>query len=168
MISRKDLAEAFPGRPRLQRQFEEQSKQVDAATTGLETTATATEKLQDASVLVLAPNSAFTNERQLVLGQGLSGSDDGNTLTVRTNKTVPKVNGGFEVNLVTSGTCVLVLPLSGTLATIANPETLSNKTLAAPKLSGLGNYADDTAAAGGGVPVMGMYRNGSVLCVRIS
>lgn len=35
-------------------------------------------------------------------------------------------------------------------------------------LSGLANYANDTAAATGGVPVGGMYRNGSVLMVRVS
>ena len=32
----------------------------------------------------------------------------------------------------------------------------------------LGDYADDTAAAAGGVPVNGLYRNGSVLMVRVS
>lgn len=33
---------------------------------------------------------------------------------------------------------------------------------------GLGNYANDAAAAAGGVPVKGMYRNGSVLMVRVA
>lgn len=32
----------------------------------------------------------------------------------------------------------------------------------------LGNYVDDAAAAAGGVPVNGLYRNGSVLMVRVS
>lgn len=31
----------------------------------------------------------------------------------------------------------------------------------------LGNYANDAAAAAGGVPVNGIYRNGSVLMVRV-
>lgn len=35
-------------------------------------------------------------------------------------------------------------------------------------LSGLQNFADDAAAATGGVKVGGMYRNGSVLMVRVS
>lgn len=35
-------------------------------------------------------------------------------------------------------------------------------------LGGLGNYANDVAAAAGGVAVGGMYRNGSVLMVRVS
>ncbi len=40
--------------------------------------------------------------------------------------------------------------------------------IAAGSLAGLNDAADDTAAAGLGVPVGGMYRNGSVLRVRIS
>ena len=35
-------------------------------------------------------------------------------------------------------------------------------------LAGLPNFANDAAAATGGVPVGGMYRNGSVLMVRVS
>ncbi len=31
----------------------------------------------------------------------------------------------------------------------------------------LGNYANDAAAAGGGVPVGGVYRNGSVMMIRV-
>jgi hypothetical protein len=31
----------------------------------------------------------------------------------------------------------------------------------------LGNYVNDAAAAAGGVPVNGIYRNGSVLMVRV-
>lgn len=32
----------------------------------------------------------------------------------------------------------------------------------------LGDYADDSAAASGGIPINGLYRNGSVLMVRVS
>lgn len=35
-------------------------------------------------------------------------------------------------------------------------------------LAGLGNYANDAAAAAGGVPVSGLYRNGSVLMIRVA
>lgn len=34
--------------------------------------------------------------------------------------------------------------------------------------SGLGNYADDSAASGAGVPVGGLYRNGSVVQIRVA
>jgi hypothetical protein len=167
-IPRHLLERYFGAEPRLLRAFEDQSAAVVATADGLKTNEQATERMQDASVIVLAANAAFTNERRLVLGQGLSAVDDGSTLTIRTSQTVPLVNGGFTLNLTVAGTSALVLPLSGTLATLANAETLSNKTLSAPKLSGLGNHADDTAAAGGGIPVGGVYRNGSQLMVRVS
>lgn len=35
-------------------------------------------------------------------------------------------------------------------------------------LQSLGNYASDAAAATGGVPVGGLYRNGSVLMIRVA
>jgi len=35
-------------------------------------------------------------------------------------------------------------------------------------LSGLGNYANDAAASAGGVVVNGLYRNGSVLMIRVA
>lgn len=36
------------------------------------------------------------------------------------------------------------------------------------QFANLGDYADDAAAAAGGVPIWGVYRNGSVLMVRVS
>lgn len=168
MIPRDLLAKYFGNDPRLVRAFEDQAAAVATATDGLSTTAEATEALQDASVIVLAPNGAFTNERQLVLGQGLTATDDGSRVTVRTSATVPLVNGGFVVTLTVGGAANILLPLSGTMATLTNPEVLSNKTLSAPKLSTIGNYVDDAAAATGGVPVGGMYRDGSTLKVRVA
>lgn len=167
-IPRHLLVKYFGADPRLVRAFEDQSIAVDATVSGLQTTAKATEAIQDATVITLSENAAFTNERRLVLGQGLSAVDDGSTLTIRTSNTVPLVNGGFVVNFTTGGTTSILLPLSGTMATLQNPETLSNKTLAAPKVSGLGDYADDTAAAAAGVPVSGLYRTGSALKIRVA
>lgn len=165
----RNLLEKYFGRdPRLVRAFEDQARTVEETSNGLETNAQATTKMQDAAVIVLATNEAFTNERRLVLGQGLSAVDDGTTLTVRTNQSVPLVNGGFALNFTVGGAATILLPLSGTMATTANPETLSNKTLDAPKLSGIGDYADDAAAASGGVPVGGIYRTGSALKIRVS
>lgn len=34
--------------------------------------------------------------------------------------------------------------------------------------AGLGNFANDAAAAAGGVPIGGLYRNASVVMVRVS
>jgi hypothetical protein len=35
-------------------------------------------------------------------------------------------------------------------------------------IADLGNYASDAAAAAGGVPIGGLYRNGSFVSVRVS
>lgn len=45
---------------------------------------------------------------------------------------------------------------------------LSTNNLAAPTLQASSSYANDAAAAAGGVPVGGLYRNGSVVQIRIS
>ena len=39
---------------------------------------------------------------------------------------------------------------------------------ASPSITGLADYADDTAAAAGGVAVSGLYRTGSILKIRVS
>jgi hypothetical protein len=39
---------------------------------------------------------------------------------------------------------------------------------ASPSITGLADYADDTAAAAGNVPVNGLYRTGSVIKIRVS
>lgn len=45
---------------------------------------------------------------------------------------------------------------------------LASPTLATPSLSGLTNAADDTAAAGAGVAIGAVYRNGSILNIRVT
>ena len=166
-LDRRLLGEVFDN-PRMIRAMETQAQAVDDATTGLETQATSTEAMKDASVIVLAPNGAFEGERVLVLGQGLVGVDDGSTLTVRTSSKVPLVNGNFTLSFTLAGNTTVAIPLTGVMATQGNIETLSNKTLATPKLSGLGNYADDTAAAAGGVPIDGVYHNAGALRIRLT
>lgn len=167
-LNRKMLAEVYPDNPRLVRAMEAQAKAVDAVTDGLTTQAGSTEAMQDASVLVLAPNGAFQGERVLALGQGLSGVDNGSTLLLQTSGKVPLVSGDFTLLIALAGNTTIAFPLTGIVATTENIELLKNKTLAAPKLTDLGNYANDAAAAVGGVPVTGVYRNGSQLMVRVA
>jgi len=166
-LDRRLLGEVFDN-PRMIRAMETQAQAVDDATTGLETQATATTAMKDASVIVLAPNGAFEGERVLVLGQGLVGVDSGSTLTVRTSSKVPLVNGNFTLSFTLAGNTTVAIPLTGIVATQANIETLSNKTLASPKFSGLGDYADDAAAAAGGVEVGEAYLTGSTFKVRVT
>lgn len=166
--TREMLGKWFKGDERMIRAMEDQQEQVAQSASGLQTTAQTTERLEQAAVIVLAGNQAFTNERVLFLGRGLSGDDRDGTLSIQTSDIVPLVTGGFKVALVAVGDSQVRLPLVGTLATVGNPETLTNKTLDTPLLSNLGNYANDAAAASGGVPVGGVYRNGSVVQVRVS
>lgn len=168
IISREMLGKYFGGDPRLVAAFEEQSLAVQETATAVQDTVGATEALQDATVLSLSPNAAFTNERILTAGTGLSLSDDGVHATLSVTDDVARSSGGFVVTFVPLGDCTLFLPLTGYLATRDGVETFSNKTLVAPKISGLGNYVDDAAAAAGGISVGGLYRNGSVLMVRVS
>lgn len=166
--TRQMLNRWFSGDERMIRAMEDQQEKVEQSVDGLQTTAQATERIEAASVLVLASNNAFTNERVLSIGQGLSGVDDGNVLTLRTSKAVPIVGGGFSVNITVAGDSNVRFPLSGTLATVGNPETLTGKTLASPKVTGIADYADDAAAAIGGVAVGGLYRTASALKVRVA
>ncbi len=167
-IPRDLLAQAFPGQPRVQAAFEDLSIRANEAADATASTISATEALQDATVIVLSTNGAFTNERVLQWGAGLSVDDDGANVTLRLNEGAPAVQGGHQVTFVGQGPSTLILPLTGTLATRSNPETLTNKTLATPSVSGLGAYANDAAASAGGVPVGGVYRNGSQLMVRVT
>ena len=51
-----------------------------------------------------------------------------------------------------------------------NVGTPSDGTVTPSKINftGLGNYANDTAAASGGIAVGGLYRNGSIIQIRVS
>lgn len=164
-IPRDLLAAAFPNQPRLVSAFENQSIAVAETAEAASGNVEATTALQEATVLTLSANATLTNERVLAIGDGLTSSDDGTSYTL--SSTGPLVSGGFTVTFYPAGDAQLILPISGTLATRAGVETFLNKTLTAPKIGGLGNYANDAAAAAGGVPVTGVYRNGSVLMVRV-
>lgn len=167
-MTRKALAKLLGDNPRLLRAFEAQADAIDINANNLATTAQSTDDLNQATVLVLSSNTAFQNERVLELGEGLQGQDINGKLKLKTSDTIPKINGGFKVFLTVAGQTVLLLPLEGTLATTGNIETLAKKTLLTPKITGIVNYADDIAAAAGGVPIGGIYRTASALKVRVA
>jgi hypothetical protein len=169
MIPRDQLAEAFPNNKRLQRAFEEQSRVVDETAAVVAGNLESTDAINNATVITLSPNATFTNERVLKVGPGIRATVDDTYVTLEVDpEGAARVEGGYEVLLRAQGVTDLILPMSGTLATRAGSETLQNKTLAGPKLSGLGNYTNDAAAAAGGVPVGGVYRNASALMVRVA
>jgi hypothetical protein len=164
-ISRDVLHSVFQD-PRVVRQFEDMQSRV--ADTSESTTANVadTEAIKDAAFVTLSANTGLSNERVLAVGAGLS-LDTSDAGFVKLSTTVAATSG-HDVQFSTIGPTVLALPATGIVATRENAETLKNKTLDAPKVSGLGDYADDTAASAGGVPVGGVYRNGSVVQVRVA
>ena len=166
-IRRDLLAEAFDN-PRLIAAFEDQAIAVEEATQQAGAVVAATDRMEAATVLTLSSNAAFTNERVVKQGRGVSFSDNGEELTISVDVSVPRVSGGQEVVFYITGRSTLLLPKSGTLATTTGAEELRNKTLMQPKVAELENYTDDAAAAAGGVPLLGVYRTGSVLKVRVT
>ena len=163
------LSEAFGGNYRLVAAFEEQARVVEDLGQTVETSVAATGAINEATVLTLSPNATFANERVVRRGLGIGLVDQDGHLTIRIDtRVVPRIAGDREVTFHVTEPSTLLLPPSGRLATVGGAETLSSKTLARPKISTAGDFADDPAAAAGGVPVGGIYRTGSVVKVRVT
>jgi hypothetical protein len=71
----------------------------------------------------------------------------------------------FTTAPVASLTCFIVALGQSINVGTPGPATVTPSTL---NLAGLGNYANDAAAASGGVAIDGIYRNGSVLQIRVT
>ena len=164
-IARDDLAQAFPNM-RAVRQFETMQQRVEdtAETTGANVEATGA--LAQASFVTLSPNAELPNEYVLQVGEGLALTTE--TGVLRLTSDAPVVDGGFRVRLIASADSELVLPPGGVLSTRDGQETLRNKELEAPYLAEVDDYADDAAAAAGGVEIGQLYRTGSAVMVRVA
>jgi hypothetical protein len=158
------LLEKYFGRdPRMLRAMEEQSSAIESNSAAVE----ATTALKDATVIVLSANGDFTNERVLEWGEGIDIEVTDTTVRIST-KNVARTQD-YEVTLAPPAAGItLLLPAEGTLVSDVTPAILENKSLKAPTLQSIPNYANDAAAATGGVPVGGVYRNASVLQVRVT
>lgn len=163
-ISRPELERVF--NTRAARQFEDMQERVARSSETTTANVEATETLQQATYVTLSANTELSNEFVLSVGPGLRLETSTGSVTLYSD--APTVEGGHPLTFAVAGPTALGLPVAGILVTRAGAETLSNKTLAEPKISDLGNYVDDVAAAAGGVPVTGVYRNGSVLMVRVT
>jgi hypothetical protein len=144
------LEKHFPDDPRMIRALETQGQIIDNGVA-------ATQALNDATVIVLSPNEAFTNERVLEVGEGIAIEITEDTVKLSVNNVA--LTQGDSVTLIAQGPTRLILPLNGTLMSSEGPMI---------DVASLGNYTDDTAAAAGGAEIGDVYRNGSVLCCRVS
>lgn len=165
-IARAELLRVF--NPRAAGQFEELQQKLAETEETSGAGVGATQTLQQATFVTLSPNAELPNEYVLLLGEGLHFVVDAGEHTVTIHSDGPRVEGGHSLSFVVAGNSSVVVPLAGVLATRDAVETLENKTLAEPRVSGLGNYANDAAAAAGGVEITGLYRNGSQLMVRVA
>ena len=148
--------------------FENQQQALSEVQEATTTNVADTNLLKDAAFVTLSENAELPNERVLSLGEGLESVITSTTILLRLSVDGARVSGGHKVTFVASGESTVAVPLGGVLATREGTETLTNKTLAAPLLSGLTDAVDDAAAATAGVPVGGVYRTGSALKVRVS
>lgn len=167
-IPRDLLEKYFKDDPRLIAAFENQSIAVAESVQVVEGQASATSRIQDATVVTLSPNEDFNNEFLLTRGEGTRLSILPGSVKVDVDETVARSEGNVMLIVPggTGGFVTLFLPASGNLVSDVEPAQLYNKTLNKPIITGLVDCNTDEEAAAAGVPVNGMYRDGNVLCIR--
>ena len=162
-IPRQLLEKYFGADPRMMRAMEEQSTAIETNTEAVADT----QALKDATVIVLSANGDFTNERVLEIGEGIAIEITDTTVKLSTQSVARTQD--YEVTFAPpAGGITLLLPAEGTLVSDVTPAVLENKSLKAPTLQSIPNYANDAAAAAGGVLVGQVYRNVSALMVRVT
>jgi hypothetical protein len=153
IISRDILARHFGDDKRMISAFEDMNAGAAEAQAATTANVAATSTIQDATVIVLSANEAFTNERILRLADGLEMFIDDTYATIRVSGVALAEN--FGVTLVAAGDSTLFVPLSGNLVAFENAGAR------------LGNYADDAAAAAAGVLINQLYHNAGAIRVRL-
>ena len=149
------LARHFKNDHRTISAFQQLFDQVETNSSGTTAAVEATDAIQDATVIVLSANTAFANERILRLADGLAfGPDDGTYVTIIPSGLAKAEN--YDVTFIADGESQLFVPLVGSLVAFENAG------------ANLANYANDAAAAAGGVIIGQLYRNGSVVMVRVT
>lgn len=147
------LEKYFGEDPRLVAAFEEQAAAVEEVSGTAQSVVAATNAIRDAVVVLLSGNSEFTNERILKVSDDITLEITGTDVRLKVKNCARTQD--FSVMIVPTGDTVVGIPDSGDL-------------ISSRKVTTLGNFASDAAASAGGVPVGGLYRNGSVLMVRVA
>lgn len=159
----RDVLDKMLNNPRARDAFERFQSSFSVVEDATVETVAATTRLQDAAFVTLSANAELPNERVLEFGAGIGAAITDTTVRIYVTDNVPQVDGGFRVRFVTSGDTMLGLPPSGTLANEAWVQSQVSSLGA-----GLVDYADDAAAAAGGIAVGKLYRTGSQIKVRIA
>lgn len=145
-VTRDDLSRAFPNSPKLVRAFEMLFQQGGQVAGVITSQAEATQALDQATVVTLSANDAFSKERVLAVdGDTMSLTDEGEGLRIviaLINNVVTQ--GGFPCTFNLGSETALDLPASGRVLT---DLFLSE-----------GPFADDAAASAGGVALGRPYR----------
>jgi hypothetical protein len=128
------------------------------ASTGLTLTGTAfSVNASQTQVTAVGTLTGGTWNASVIAGQygGTGVANTGKTITIGGNFTT---SGAHTTTLTTSGNTNVTLPTTGTLATIAGTETLTNKTLTSPTLTtpALGTPSSGTLTNCTGLPVSGI------------
>lgn len=121
----------------------------DAGTNNITITPNGGQTINGAATLVLNTNrqvvmlqySSTGTDWKVILnqvqpGQGIVLPANGGTGIANNNASTLAISGNFATTLTVSGATGVTLPTTGTLATLAGSETLSNKTLTAPTVTG--------------------------------
>ena len=58
--------------------------------------------------------------------------------------------------------------ITGSLSMVGSEANFETLQVVLPQISQSGNFADDTAAAIGGIALGGLYRNGNLIAIRLS
>lgn len=140
-LTRDDLSRLFPNNLKAVIAFEQLFLRLGAATQAITSGVAATDALNDATIVTLSPNNTLNNERVLAVDSSfMTITDTGGSVVLGLLYSIAATYG-YRLELGLVGDTQVTIPYSGTMLT-----------------SGIGVYADDAAAAAGGVGVGEFYK----------
>lgn len=113
----REILQRILGNPRAVASFERMGVVLADTADATSANVADTQALKDASFVTLSANADLPNERVLQFGPGLRGDVTAGGITLRLDRNIPQVTGGFSVLFVAAGDTQLGLPPGGTLAT---------------------------------------------------
>lgn len=140
-LTRDDLSRLFPNNLKAVIAFEQLFLRLGAATEAISAGVDATDALNDATIVTLSPNNTLNNERVLSVDPSSMTITDTGGSVILGLLSVIAATYGYRLAFNLGGDTDVNIPYSGTMLT-----------------SGIGVYADDAAAAVGGVGVGEFYK----------